>query len=196
MLREACASGDVRSQQLVCERFGWMPEPINPSEWLRDQMDLKWSKREDVIRELYQGLEDDSDAAIEGERFVINVSELPDHIQEAYETMCDTGQDLLAARKEIMRLFGVYVNKDDYDRWLAKLKPETEPATAGGKQSRITRLLAEMFPTGVPSRDDCPRQPLTAELIKRDASLSPLDPKTLRTAIEAYNRQPGNAGKR
>ena len=32
---------------------------------------------------------------------------------------------------------------------------------------------------------------MTAELIKRDASLSPLDPKTLKTAIEAYNRQSG-----
>jgi hypothetical protein len=98
-----------------------------------------------------------------------------------------------------MQVFGVYVNKDDCKRWLHKLKPKApvaaEPATAGGKQSRIIRLLKEMFPTGVPSRNDCPRQPLTAELIKRDGSLSPLDPKTLKTAIDAYNRQQGNAGK-
>jgi hypothetical protein len=51
MLREACASGDVRSQQLICdEKFGWVPEPIKPSEWLEDQMDLKWLTREDAMR--------------------------------------------------------------------------------------------------------------------------------------------------
>jgi len=110
--------------------------------------------------------------------------------------MCHARRQVWETRKSVMQVFGVYVNKDDCKRWLHKLKPEAEPATAGGKQSRIIRLLKEMFPTGVPSRNDCPRQPLTAELIKRDGSLSPLDPKTLKTAIDAYNRQQGSAGKR
>jgi hypothetical protein len=84
----------------------------------------------------------------------------------------------------------VAVSKRDLRSWLNQ--QPTLPA-AGGKQSRIRRLLAEMYPTGVPTRADCPRQPLTAELIKRDPSLSPLDPKTLRTAIDAFNRELGNA---
>jgi hypothetical protein len=86
----------------------------------------------------------------------------------------------------------VLVSNIDFYNWLDSQSPKP---TAGGKQSRITRLLAEIFPDGVPSRADCPRQPLTAELVKRDPSLKPLDPKTLRTAIETYNRQLGNAGK-
>ena len=86
----------------------------------------------------------------------------------------------------------VLVSNIDFYNWLNR--QPTQP-TAGGKQSRIIRLLTQMFPTGVPSRDDCPRQPLTAELVKRDPSLKPLDPKTLKTAIEAYNRQRGSAGK-
>ena len=80
--------------------------------------------------------------------------------------------------------YWVDVSKIDLEHWLNR---QTQP-TVGGKQSRIIRLLADMFPSGVPNRGDCPRQPLTAELIKRDPSLSPLDPKTLKTAIEFYNR--------
>jgi hypothetical protein len=89
--------------------------------------------------------------------------------------------------------YEVRVSNIDFYRWLNR--QSTQP-TAGGKQSRITRILKEMFPTGVPNRADCPRQPLTAELVKRDPSLKPLDPKTLKTAIDAYNRQQGSAGKR
>jgi hypothetical protein len=84
----------------------------------------------------------------------------------------------------------VSVSNIDFYNWLEQ--QVTQP-TAGGKQSRIIRLLADMFPTGVPNRADRPRKPLTAELVKRDPSLKPLDPKTLRTAIEFYNRQLGNA---
>jgi hypothetical protein len=50
-----------------------------------------------------------------------------------------------------------------------------------------------MFPAGVPHRADCPRERLKADLIRRDHSLKPLDLKTLKTAIEIYNRQLGNA---
>jgi hypothetical protein len=84
---------------------------------------------------------------------------------------------------------GPDVSRDDLRRWLeGQLTREV-----GGKQSRIIRLLAKMFPTGVPKRADCPREPLRAELLKRDPSLTPLNLKTLQTAIDAYNRQLGNA---
>jgi hypothetical protein len=84
----------------------------------------------------------------------------------------------------------VAVSGPDLRNWL---KHQSATPTAGGKQSRIARLLAEMYPTGVPNRGDCPRWPLRATLLKRDASLKPLDLKTLKTAIDAFNRQLGNA---
>jgi hypothetical protein len=80
-------------------------------------------------------------------------------------------------------------NIDFYNRLERQLSP-----TAGGKQSRIVRLLGVLFPTGVPNRADCPREPLKADLIKRDPSHQPLDLKTLKTASDAYNRMVGNAG--
>jgi hypothetical protein len=84
----------------------------------------------------------------------------------------------------------VGVSRTDFEHWLSK-RP-TQPS-AGGKQSRLVRLLAEMFPAGVPNRADCPREPLRAELLKCDPSLKPLDLKTLKTAIETCNRVLGNA---
>jgi hypothetical protein len=87
--------------------------------------------------------------------------------------------------------YWVDVSKTDLEHWLDQ--QPTQP-TAGGKQSRIIRLLAEMFPTGVPDRADWPREPLRAALLERDRSLKPLDLKTLKTAIEMYNRVVGNAG--
>jgi hypothetical protein len=84
---------------------------------------------------------------------------------------------------------GPDVSRGGFRRWLEnKLTRKV-----GGKQSRIRRLLAEMFPAGVPHRGDCPREPLKAELLERDPGLKPLDLKTLKTAIDAYNRQLGNA---
>jgi hypothetical protein len=87
--------------------------------------------------------------------------------------------------------FEVLVSNIDFYDWL-KRQP-TQP-TAGGKQSRIARLLGEMYPTGVPNRADCPREGLRATLLDRDPSLVPLDLKTLKVAIDAYNRQ--QTGKR
>jgi len=84
----------------------------------------------------------------------------------------------------------ISVSNIDFYNWLNR--QPTHP-TAGGKQSRLVRLLAEMFPAGVPNRADCPREPLKAELLKRDPSLKPLDLKTLKTAIETCNRVVGNA---
>jgi hypothetical protein len=84
----------------------------------------------------------------------------------------------------------VAVSGNDLRNWLSH---QSATPTAGGKQSRLIRLLAEMFPAGVPNRADCPREPLKAELLKRDPSLKPLDLKTLKTAIETCNRVVGNA---
>ena len=71
----------------------------------------------------------------------------------------------------------VAVSRNDLRNWLSH---QIAPAAAGGKQSRIARLLADMYPAGVPDRADCPRWPLRAALVKRDASLKPLDLKTLK----------------
>jgi hypothetical protein len=95
---------------------------------------------------------------------------------------------------------GVVVSDDDLRYWLDRQQPEP-PASPqpdrGGKQSRIHRVLAELYPDGVPGLGDCPRQRLTAELIKRDTSLgSSLSPATVRTAIATYNRQLANGVKR
>jgi hypothetical protein len=81
---------------------------------------------------------------------------------------------------------GPDVERNDLLRWLE------QPRKVGGKQSRIIRLLADMFPDGVPNPADYPRQTLTSELIKRDPGLASLSPKTLQKAIAAYNRQLGN----
>ena len=84
---------------------------------------------------------------------------------------------------------GPHISSNDLRRWLQdKLTRKT-----GGKQPRIIKLLRRMFPDGVPDREYRPRKMLKAELVKRDPTLHPLDPKTLATAIDAYNRQLGNA---
>jgi hypothetical protein len=81
------------------------------------------------------------------------------------------------------------ISSNDLRRWLQdKLTRKT-----GGKRPRIIALLRTMFPRGVPDRADHPREPLRATLVERDPSLHPLDFKTLKTAIEVYNRQLGNA---
>ncbi len=86
----------------------------------------------------------------------------------------------------------VLVSNIDFYNWLES--QSIPSAVAGGKQSRIARLLAELFPAGVPNRGDCPREPLRAALLKRDPSLEPLDLETLKTAIDVYNRQVGQLG--
>ena len=45
------------------------------------------------------------------------------------------------------------------------------------QQQEVSNLV---LPAGVPDRADCPRWPLRAALVKRDASLKPLDLKTLK----------------
>lgn len=52
MLREACASGDIRSKQLVPKHDEWKYETIKPNEWQKDQIDLEWQRRDDVVTEV------------------------------------------------------------------------------------------------------------------------------------------------
>jgi hypothetical protein len=83
--------------------------------------------------------------------------------------------------------YDTMVSNIDLYGWL-----ERQPAqSSGGKQSRLAKHLADLFPAGVPPRADCPREPLRAELLKRDPSLKPLDLTTLKTAIDAHNRRVG-----
>jgi hypothetical protein len=84
----------------------------------------------------------------------------------------------------------IAVSESDLRDWL------DQQSTAGGKQSRIIRLLAGLYPTGVPNRGAAPREPMRAALLKLDPSLEPLDLKTLKTAIDSFNRQLGNTRKR
>jgi hypothetical protein len=72
--------------------------------------------------------------------------------------------------------------------WEADLMRLLDPKNWGGKQSRIRKLLGEMFQNKrVPDRSDCPRNALKADLLKRDPSLKPLNLTTLKTAIDTYN---------
>jgi hypothetical protein len=58
----------------------------------------------------------------------------------------------------------------------------------GGKQSRILKHLAAMFPNKrVPDPSDYPRKALKAGLLKRDPGLAPLDEGTLKSAIDKHN---------
>jgi hypothetical protein len=153
MLREACASGDIRSEQHD-PRHEDEPrtETIKPNEWAKDQIDIEWERQR-------------------------NEAQGPSVFRPVVEPVM------------------VLVDGEDFRHWLNKLAPLEAQPTVGGKQSRIIRLLTEMYPTGVPDRSDCPRQPLKAELLRRDPSLNPLNLKTLQRAIDSYNRQLGNAGK-
>ena len=89
----------------------------------------------------------------------------------------------------------IAVSTDDLAYWLDK---QTEPKPtqgAFGKVPLIIDQLRQLYPEGVPDRAHCPREPLKADLLKRDKRLSPLDLKTLRSAIDQYNAELGNDGK-
>ena len=79
------------------------------------------------------------------------------------------------------------VEDTSFREWLkAKQNPQR-----GGKQSRILKHLAAMFHNKrVPDPSDYSRKALRADLLKRDPTLDPLDPATLKTAIEKYNADP------
>jgi hypothetical protein len=75
------------------------------------------------------------------------------------------------------------------DTDLAEWLKAKQARPAQGKQPRILKLLAEMFPNGVPPPGECNRQQLTTELLRREPSLVTIDKKTLKTAIDTYNRE-------
>ena len=61
----------------------------------------------------------------------------------------------------------------------------------GGKQPRILKHLAAMFPNErVPEPSLKPRHILKSDLLRREPSLAPLDDATLKTAIDNYNADP------
>ena len=68
-------------------------------------------------------------------------------------------------------------------RWIETKKTKQ----TGGKVALIIVYLTEMYPDGVPIAELCNRQDLQGKLIARDKTLSPLDPKTLKKAIDKYN---------
>jgi hypothetical protein len=58
----------------------------------------------------------------------------------------------------------------------------------GGKQSRILKHLAAMFPNKrVPDPSDYSRKALRADLLERDPGLALLDESTLKSAIDRHN---------
>ena len=87
----------------------------------------------------------------------------------------------------------VEVSAQDFLYWLEKQpKPQTKveaQSSEKGKRPKIKRLLAEMYPNGVPDPAHCPRKALKADLLKRDKSLDPLDEATLKIAIEEFNAE-------
>jgi hypothetical protein len=111
---------------------------------------------------------------------------------EAQKTLidaCDNGQ------LKIQRRIGEPADVWDIDFWPwldAKLHPPP-----GGKQGKLLKLLAEMFPAemfpaGVPPPKLCQRKTLIAKLLERDPELGPtLDEATVKKAVDAFNASLG-----
>jgi hypothetical protein len=212
MLREACISGEVRSKKMVLRDDEWVEEPTKPSEWAKDEIDIEEARKKRAT---------DTDTiwfnfnvetlSLEERHFLETWAQFKEiwkkrkDARSKYIAWCEAkGYDptpiLEVMEEEDQRRpgdapVGVLVNGDDFWHWLFQqptpVGQQFTPPSAGGKQSRIIRLLADLHPTGVPDRGDCPREQLKANLLARDPSLNPLDPKTLRNAIDAYNRQVG-----
>jgi hypothetical protein len=81
----------------------------------------------------------------------------------------------------------IEINADDLRYPLESQRPAPKKQKALGKKPRVIKLLAEMFPGGVPDPGAYPRKTLRAKLIKCDASLKPLDYQTLKNSIDEYN---------
>jgi hypothetical protein len=182
MLREACASGDIRSKQLVQRSGEWVAEPTKPSEWAIDEIDIEQHRRQRV-------------ADTEMRWYDLDIEKLPDNIREAWEKLQETSRGLEATGAALGSLHlgvgpvNVYVNGDDFQHWLDNLRPVPQPKSPGGKVPLIIDHLRSMFPKGgVPDASHCPRKQLRADLVKRDKRLEPLDDATLKSAIDAFNR--------
>jgi hypothetical protein len=96
---------------------------------------------------------------------------------------------LILAGDKLLRAH-VEINVDDLNYWLKSQRAAPNREKSVGKRSRVRKLLAVMFPDGVPHAGDCPRKVLQAELLERDRSLGPLDLATLKLAIDEYNDDP------
>jgi hypothetical protein len=83
----------------------------------------------------------------------------------------------------------VAVSDNDLSYWLNQQKPPPQASAPQerGKVPRIKSLLAKLYPDGVPAPAYCNRKKLAGQLLKDDPSLSPLDPKTLKSAIDELN---------
>jgi hypothetical protein len=81
------------------------------------------------------------------------------------------------------------VSEDDVVYWIILAKPKLSlpPSTRQGKVPRIKARLAKLYPNGVPDPAFANRKELQGQLVKDDPSLTPLDHKTLKAAIDEYN---------
>jgi hypothetical protein len=91
------------------------------------------------------------------------------------------------------------VSEDDVVYWIILAKPKLSlpPSTRQGKVPRIKALLAKLYPNGVPDPAFANRKELQGRLVKADPTLTPLDHKTLKAAIDEYNadgKRPGGIG--
>jgi hypothetical protein len=80
----------------------------------------------------------------------------------------------------------IWVHMEDLKAWG---KAAQIPLPAVGKVPRIKHQLARLYPDGVPDPAFAPRTQLRADLIQRDHVLRGLDFKTLKKAVEQYNRE-------
>jgi hypothetical protein len=161
MLRELCASGDIRSKQAVnTDDRGWRDEILKPSEWSKDQMDIEWLRRDDVLAEKLSE-EDPEDGPIgvlvNGDDFRYWLNK-----QSVLEVNCS---------------FTI-------SRTAAKPKRGKVPLII----DHLTRMFPpEKFPDGVPDYAHCPRKELKADLGAKDKRLAGLDEGTLKSAVDQFN---------
>ncbi|HSR76462.1 MAG TPA: hypothetical protein VLN57_07725 [Xanthobacteraceae bacterium] len=93
----------------------------------------------------------------------------------------------------------IFFRQDEFNRWLDRHRFQASPRRASGKQGKQPRIkiyLREKFADGVPDPAHCPRDALRADLLKWDKTLDPLDPKTLKAAIDEYNAEIASDRKR
>ena len=167
-LRELCSNGDVRSKQAVnTDDRGWRDEPIKPSEWT-DELDIEWSRREDVLSEV---------RPID-----------PDDPEYGFTSIVEDGGPVgVMVNAEDFRY---WLSKQP-------AAPPGKSPPRHGKVPLIIDYLKEMFPGKlVPDPAFCSRKKLKADLLEKDQErLFPLDVKTLKDAVDQYNLLIGNERK-
>ncbi len=158
LLREQCASGNIRSIRYTGDPRGDTPIPVllKPSEWTTDPY-LDFQADYVPTFDRVPDPEDEDDPGSWGPFTYIDVSE------------------------------------DDVVYWIILAKPKLSlpPSTRQGKVPRIKALLTKLHPSGVPDPALCSRKELQGRLLKDDPSLNPLDPKTLKAAIDEFNAERG-----